>query len=154
MSDLPRDSIHGKTTALDRDERLVAVFQGDSGVYARSNGVVALAGAALAAGALLALGHTDVWAGPMGAILAVGLRALYLRSEALADEWHLTSRRLLGPGGRTAPLSAIKLVRPFFGAVQVVTSGGDKHLIKYQLDASATVATIEAAIRAAKGARR
>ena len=64
--------------------------------------------------------------------------------------WRLTNRRLLGPAGRIVPLSSLKEVRPFFGAVQLITQGGDKHLVKYQLDAAGVVA----AITKAKGARQ
>ena len=150
MSDLPRDTLYGAGHALDSDERLIAVFQADAGVYARSNAVVALVGAVLAATVLVALRNPDPWVGPVAALSAVGIRALYLRSEAMTDAWALTNRRLLGPGGRVAALSAVRLVRPFFGAVQIVTAQGDKHLIRYQADAAATVAAILAA-KAARG---
>ncbi len=75
-------------------------------------------------------------------MIAIALRAFYLRSEIFAEEWRLTERRLLGPAGRIAPLSSIRLARPFFGAVQIVMQGGDKHLIKYQADPAAVVAQI------------
>jgi hypothetical protein len=81
----------------------------------------------------------------VAAVLAIGLRAAYLKSEALAEDWKLTNRRLIGPGGRIVPLSSLKLARPFLGAVQLVTQGGDKHLIKYQANPAATVAAIEQA---------
>ena len=63
----------------------------------------------------------------------------------MAEIWRLTNRRLLGPAGRIVPLSSLKLARPFFGAVQLVTQTGDKHLIKYQADVAETLARIDAA---------
>ena len=101
--------------------------------------------AVIAGAALVYGGNSAPWVGPAAAVLAIGLRAAYLRSEALAEDWKLTNRRLIGPGGRIVPLSSLKLARPFLGAVQLVTQGGDKHLIKYQANPAATVAAIEQA---------
>jgi hypothetical protein len=150
MSDLPRDSIFGVTVPLDSDERLLANLTPDAGVYWCSNGIMALVFAALAGAVLTVMQQPAPWVGPVGAVLAIGLRAAYLKSEALGEVWRLTNRRLLGPAGRIVPLSSLKEVRPFFGAVQLVTKGGDKHLVKYQLDTGAVVA----AIAKAKGARK
>ncbi|HCY99281.1 MAG TPA: hypothetical protein DHV56_04720 [Rhodobacter sp.] len=150
MSELPRDSIFGVTVPLDSDERLLASLTPDAGVYWRSNGVMAVVFAGLAGVALVVMQQPAPWVGPLGAVLAIGLRAAYLRSEALGEVWRLTNRRMLGPAGRIVPLSSLKEVRPFFGAVQLVTQGGDKHLVKYQLDAVSVVA----AITKAKAARK
>jgi hypothetical protein len=150
MSELPRDSIFGVTVPLDSDERLLTSLTPDAGVYWRSNGVMAVVFAALAGVALVVMQQPAPWVGPLGAVLAIGLRAAYLKSEALGEVWRLTNRRLLGPAGRIVPLSSLKAAEPFFGAVQLITQGGDKHLIKYQLDAVAVVAAIEKA----KGARK
>ena len=65
-------------------------------------------------------------------------RAAYLASEALAETWRLTDRRLLGPGGRAIPLAQVQSARAFLGSVQVTTTSGDRHLIKYQADPAAT----------------
>jgi hypothetical protein len=81
-------------------------------------------------------------AGPFGAVLAIGARAAYLASEALAETWRLTDRRLLGPGGRAIPLAQVQSARPAFGAVQVTLTTGDRHLIKYQADPAATATRI------------
>lgn len=62
--------------------------------------------------------------------------------EATAKDWRLTSRHLLGPGGRNVPLSQVADVRRVPAAVQIVTFGGDKHLIPYQADPQAVVAAI------------
>lgn len=150
MSEITRDPILGREVHLDPGETLVAVFRPDAGTYWRSNGIMALL-AGTAAGAALALGGNPApWVGPVAAVLAIGLRAAYLKSEALAEEWKLTSRRLIGPGGRVAPLSSLKTVRAFFEAVQLVTAAGDKHLMKYQADTAATIAAIDRA----RGARK
>lgn len=143
MSEITRDPILGRDVNLDPGELLITSFRADPATYWRSNGIVALVAGVIAGVALVYGGNASPWVGPMGAVLAIGARAAYLRSEAMAEEWRLTNRRLIGPGGRIAPLSSLKLARPFLGAVQLVMAGGDKHLIKYQADAAATVAAIE-----------
>ncbi len=145
MAEITRDSIHGVTVPLDPNETLIATLKADSATYWRSHGIMALVAGVIAGVALVYGGNPAPWVGPVAAVLAIGLRAAYLKSEAMAEEWRLTNRRLLGPGGRIAPLSSLKLARPFLGAVQLVMAGGDKHLIKYQADAAATVAMIERA---------
>lgn len=149
MTEITRDPILGHEVSLESGEAILSVFRPDVGVYWRANGVLAVVAGAVAGAALAYGGNPAPWVGPVAAVLAVGLRAVYLRSEAMAEEWKLTTRRLIGPGGRVAPLSSLKQVRPFFGAVQLVT-GSDKHLMKYQADTAATVAAIERA----KGAKR
>jgi hypothetical protein len=150
MSEFPRDSIFGTQAPLDSDETLLASLTPDAGVYWRSNGILAVALGLLAGVVLVVMRQPAPWVGPLGAVLAIGLRAAYLKSEALGEVWRLSNRRLLGPAGRVVPLSSLKTAQPFFGAVQLITQGGDKHLIKYQLDAVAVVAAIEKA----KGARK
>lgn len=148
MSEITRDPILGREVHLAPDEALLAVFRPDPGTYWRSNGIMAVVAGAVAGAALLWGGNPAPWVGPVAAVLAIGLRAAYLRSEVMAEEWKLTTRRLIGPGGRVAPLSSLKEARPFFGAVQLVT-GSDKHLLKYQADPAAVIAAIEKA----KGAK-
>ena len=145
MAEITRDPILGREVHLDQDETLIAVFRADPAGYWRSHAIMALVAGVIAGAALVYGGNTAPWVGPVAAVLAIGLRAAYLKSEAMAEEWRLTNRRLLGPGGRIAPLSSVKLGRPFLGAVQLVMAEGDKHLIKYQADAAATVAAIMAA---------
>lgn len=145
MPEVISDQIYGTKTALDQGETLITTFRADPATYWRSNGIVALVAGLVAGAALVYGGNPTPWVGPVAAALAIGLRAAYLKSEALSEEWRLTDRRLLGPGGRIAPLSSLKVARPFMGAVQLVMAGGDKHLIKYQADAAATVAMIERA---------
>ena len=145
MTTLKPELMYGTPAQPDADETVSARFVPDAPTYWRSHAVLALIGGVVAGGALLIGGNPAPWVGPVAAVLAIGARAAYLISEALAEEWRLTQRRLLGPAGRIVPLSSIKLARPFLGAVQIVTQGGDKHLIKYQADPAATVARIEAA---------
>jgi hypothetical protein len=83
--------------------------------------------------------------GPSAGSLAIAVRALYLASDETKMEWHLTNRRLLGPGPRAIALENITDVRSLFSAVQVVTVTGDKHLLKYQADAPAVIAAIDTA---------
>ena len=145
MSKIIPDPMYGIKTALDPNETLIATFRADLPTYWKSHAVMALIAGVVAGVALVYGGNPAPWVGPVAAVLAIGLRAAYLKSEVLAEEWRLTNRRLLGPGGRIAPLSSLKLARPFLGAVQLVMAGGDKHLIKYQADAATTGAAIMAA---------
>lgn len=144
MSKITRDPILGREIALDPGEKLLAVFRPDAGVYWRTNGIMAVLAGAIAGAALAYGGNAAPWVGPIAAVLAIGLRAAYLKSEALAEEWKLTNRRLIGPGGRVASLSGLKEVRAFFGAVQLV-GASDKYLMKYHADPAATIAAIEKA---------
>lgn len=145
MARIERDSLHAAPAALEGDEKLVATFAPDLNTYWKSNAVLAVIAAAGAGVVLVALGNPYPWTGPLGALLAMAARAAYLRSEVFAEDWRMTSRRLLGPGGRIVPLSQVKEARRFLDAAQIVTKAGDKHLIKYQADAAATVAAIVAA---------
>ena len=149
MTEIVQEPMYGTPAPLDADETVIARFVPDAPTYWRSHAIMALVGGVVAGLALLYGGNPAPWVGPLAAVLAIGARAAYLKSEVFAEEWRLTQRRLLGPAGRIATLSGVKLARPFLGAVQIVTQTGDKHLIKYQADPAATVARI----LAAKGAR-
>lgn len=122
-------------------------FRPSPTAYWRAHGLMALAGSIAAGLVLIALGNPDPWVGPIGAVLAIGLRAAYLRSEAMADIWTLTPTHLIGPAGRSIPRAQIALVRPLLGAVQVVTTAGDKHLIRYLPDPAAAARAIHAGPR-------
>jgi hypothetical protein len=139
MSALVQEQMYGTPAPLDSDETVIARFRPDLASYWRAHAIMALVGGVVAGLALVIGGNPSPLVGPVAAALAIALRAAYLKSEVFAEEWRLTNRRLLGPAGRIAPLSSLKLARPFFGAVQIVTQGGDKHLIKYQADPAATV---------------
>lgn len=146
MSDAQNQPFFVAPVPLNEGENLIATFAPDLPTYWRIHGIMALMAGAVAGAALIWTGNQSPWVGPVACVLAIGLRASNVKSEAMAEEWRLTERRLLGPGGRAAPLASITLVRPFFGAVQVMTKS-DKHLIKYQSNPAATVAAIKAALR-------
>lgn len=122
-------------------------FRPSPAAYWRAHGIMALAGSVAAGLILTLLGNPDPWVGPFGAVLAIGIRAAYLRSEAMADLWTLTPTHLTGPAGRSIPRSQIALVRPILGAVQVVTTTGDKHLIRYLPDPAAAARAIQSGPR-------
>lgn len=142
MARIGPDSILGSVTPLQEGETLVAEFRADRPTYWRSHLIMAVVLGAAAGLLLIWLGNPWPVAGPIGAVLAIGTRAAYLAPEALAETWRLTDRRLLGPGGRAAPLAQLRSARPFLGAVQITTTTGDRALIKYQADPAATAARI------------
>lgn len=142
MARIEPDSILGAVTPLQQGETLVAEFRADRTAYWRGHLIMAVVLGATAGLFLMWQGNPYPVAGPFGAVLAIGARAAYLASEALTETWRLTDRRLLGPGGRTVPLAQIRSARPFLGAVQITTSTGDRHLIKYQADPAATATRI------------
>ena len=117
-------------------------FRPDPAAYLRAHAIMALAGGIVAGVALILLGNPDPWVGPVAALLAIGIRAAYVRSEAMAEVWTLTQTHLSGPGGRTIPRAQIVQARPFLGAVQIVTAAGDKHLIRYLPDPAAAARAI------------
>ena len=145
MSELPRDPLMGVSIPLAEGERLREEIRADRGAYVKSHLIMAVLGGAVAGLVLVWLNNPDPWIGPVAALLALGVRGWYLASEALAVVWRLTDRRLIGPGGRQIGLAEIETARPFLGDVQIVTRGGDKHLLKYLADPAATVAAIDAA---------
>ena len=145
MTQPDRDSLMAGEVALIGGERVLAEFRADRGTYWRAHLWMAAAFGVAAGAVLVALGNPDPWVGPVAALGAVAIRAWYLASEALTDRWRLTDRRLLGPRGQEMPRRRIRAARPFFGAVQVVTDGGDKHLIRYQADPAAVAAQIPGA---------
>jgi hypothetical protein len=126
-------------------ERVLARFAADRAAYVRTHLWMAAAGMAGSMAVLWALGNADWWVGAPAAALAIAVRGGYLASEALADVWELTPRRLRGPRGRDVPLADLAEVRTLGSAVQLVTRKGDKHLIRYLADAPAAKARIEAA---------
>ena len=142
---IARDDIMGRDVPLEPGERALATFSADARRF--YGDTAALAGvAALGVGVVLALiGNPHVLIGGLGALAAVVVRAVFMASDSLAARWTLTPRRLIGPGGRVVPLAEVATVRRLMGDVQVITRGGDKHLIRHQRDAAATVARIDAA---------
>ncbi|PWK59885.1 hypothetical protein [Roseicyclus mahoneyensis] len=142
---LPTRSIFTPQTPLETDERVVTSFTPDRATYWRENAWLAVIAMAAGMGILWALGNEHVWTGAVGGLFAIGVRSLYLSSDETKMRWDLTDRRLLGPGPRAVALENIAQVNTIFSAVQVVTVAGDKHLLKYQADAQAVKARIDAA---------
>ena len=64
----------------------------------------------------------------------------------MAAVWEMDRSTLTGPGPRRVPLAQIEAVNTMGSYVQIVTKGGDKHLIKYQADPAATKTAIERAL--------
>lgn len=134
MARIEPDSILGEVTPLQQGETVQAEFRADRTAYWRGHLILAVVLGAAAGLFLMLQGNPYPVAGPFGAAIAIAARAAYLASEALAETWRLTDRRLLGPGGRSIPVSQIRTVRTFLGGVQIVTTTGEKHLMKYLAD--------------------
>jgi hypothetical protein len=133
------------TSKLEQGERVLERFRGDREIYWREHAWLAAIAMAAGMAILWAMGNPHVWTGAIGGLLAIAVRAFYLASDETKMEWHLTNRRLLGPGPRAIALENIETVRTLFSAVQVVTVTGDKHLLKYQANAAEVIAAIDAA---------
>ncbi len=117
-------------------------FRPDPATYWRAHAIMVIV-AGIAAGLLLILlGNPYPWVGPVAALLGIGLRAIYVKSEAMAEVWTLSDTHLTGPAGRAIPRAQIVQARPFLGAVQIVTAMGDKHLIRYLPDPDAAARAI------------
>ncbi|MFC3614671.1 hypothetical protein ACFORG_12935 [Lutimaribacter marinistellae] len=121
-------------------------FEPDQGAYLRSHAWLAAAGMAGAMLVLWLLGNPHVWTGAPAGLAAVAVRGLYLRSEEMAATWEIGQGTLTGPGPRRVPLDQIAEVKTLGSFVQVITKGGDKHLIKYQAHPQATKTAIERAM--------
>ena len=122
------------------------VFAPDKGAYIRTNAWLAAAAMAGAMAVVWLTGNPYVWTGAPAGLAALGIRAWYLASEELAANWEMTVTLLTGPGERKVALTQIETVKTMGSFVQVVTKGGDKHLIKYQADPAAPKAAIERAV--------
>lgn len=138
MSDKP-------SVDLERGEKVLRHIRSDRGRYWRDHGVLGLAGMAGVGIVLWIIGNEFVAIGALGAVLAVGVRALYLQSEQLGHSWWLTNRRLLFPGGRSVMLLEVETARRLFGDVQIITRSGDKHLIRHVADSAGLVTDVLAA---------
>jgi hypothetical protein len=145
MARIEPDSIMGHAAPLLDGERVTQEFRPDRAAYWRSHLVMAVGLGILAGLILLWQGNPYPVVGPVAAVLAIGARAAFVASEALAEVWRLTDRRLLGPSGRVILLAQLNSARPFLGSVQVTTTTGDRHLIKYLADPAATAARLLAA---------
>jgi hypothetical protein len=137
MARIEPDPVMGHPLPMGDGERPVTEFRPDPQVYWRAHLIMAVILGVGAGLVLLWLGNPYPVVGPVGAVLAIAARAAFVQSEALAEIWRLTDRRLLGPRGQAVPLAQLLTARPFLGAVQVTTTLGDRHLIKYQADPAA-----------------
>ncbi|MCE8524670.1 hypothetical protein KBY24_05305 [Ruegeria pomeroyi] len=120
-------------------------FVADRQAYLRNHTWMAAIAMGGAMAVLWALGNPYIWTGAPAGLAAIALRGWYLASEELAVVWEISGGTLSGPGPRV-PLNQIEMVRTMGSYVQVITKGGDKHLIKYQADPAATKAAIERAM--------
>ncbi len=131
---------------LEPGEEVRATFLPDPARYTRDHVMLAALFIVLVGVGFVFLGKTnEIWIGALGVILAIGFRYVFFRSEVFARRWQLTDRRLIGPQGRQVRLGDVKEVRSLMGDVQIVTRGGDKHLIRYQADPQAVIARIAGA---------
>ena len=95
---------------------------------------------------LLLLGNPHAWVGPVAAVLAIGLRAVFLRSEAMSNIWKLAEGHLVSPTGVSLALSTLQEARVVFGDVVLITKTGDKYPIKYLTEPQAVATEIRAKI--------
>jgi hypothetical protein len=137
MAPIAPDPIMGHPADLGPGEKIVAEFRPDRQVYWQAHLVMAVLLGTGAGLLLLWLGNPYPVVGPVGSVLAIAARAAFVQSEAMAEVWQLTDRRLLGPGGRAVPLAHLLTARPFLGAVQLTTTTGDRHMMKYLSDPAA-----------------
>lgn len=133
------------TVDLALDEKVRASFTADRMTYWRDMAWMAVVAMLGGMAVLWAFGNPHVWTGAIGGLAAIALRGWYVLSDEMGVRWDLTDRRLLGPAGRDIALREIDKVRRLGSAVQIVTRGGDKHLIKYQADAPAVMAQLDRA---------
>ncbi len=137
MARIEPDPIMGHPAPLGDGEKLITEFRPDAQVYWRAHLIMAVVLGTVAGLVLLWLQNPYPAFGPVGAFMAIAARAAFVQSEAMAEVWRLTDRRVLGPRGRAILLPQLLNARPFLGAVQLVTTTGDKDLLKYQSDPAA-----------------
>jgi len=119
--------------ALADGESLVASFTGNRATYVKEHVMLAAIGSVIAVAVLMAMGNPHAWTGVVGAVLAIGIRGVYVASEQIGMTWQLTEGRLITPSGMGIPRSDI---------AKVLTRKGDKYMIKYQADPKAVADTI------------
>ncbi|KIC37952.1 hypothetical protein [Leisingera sp. ANG-M7] len=120
-------------------------FKPDRSAYVRAHAWMAAIGMSGAMAVLWFMDSPHIWTGAVGGLAAIALRGWYMASEELGVVWTLTGETLSGPAGRSVQVSQIEAVKTMGSYVQVITKGGDKHLIKYQADPAATLNAIERA---------
>lgn len=144
MSESPSHALT-PTTALAPGEEVLASFRADRATYIRDHAWMAALGMAGGMAVLWIIGSPHVWTGAVGGLAAIALRGWYVASDELGTRWDLTNERLLGPQTRAISLANIAQVRSLGSAVQVISRTGEKYLLKYQPDAPAVRAQLEAA---------
>ncbi len=135
------------STPLEEGEQVVDSFQADRMTYVRDHAWMAALAMAGGMVVLWLIGNPHLWTGAVGGLAAILIRGGYVASDELAVRWDLTNRRLLGPQTRAVTLGDIAAVRGLGSAVQVVTKGGDKHLLKYLGDKATVMERIKKAAR-------
>ena len=123
----------------------IARFKGSKAVFIRVQVIMAIIGATLITGGLYLAGNPDWWVGIVGSFAGIAMRGYYIMDEQLGFEWVLTNTHLNSPFERAIGLSEITNLRSLLGSVQVITSDGDKFLIKYQAEPERVIAEISAA---------
>ena len=131
------DLLHG--------EELLTQIHPDRATYWRDHAWMAAIAMAAGMAILFFMGNPHVWTGAIGGLAAIGVWAFYVASDELKARWDLTNQRLMGPQGRAVRLSEIKEFRTLGSALQIITLSGDKHLLKYLADKTATRAVIQRA---------
>ena len=134
MARIEPDSVMGHPVELGPGEKIVHEFRPDQASYWQAHLVLAVLLGIGAGLVLLWIGNPYPVVGPVGAVMAIAARATFVQSNAMAEVWRLTDRRLLGPGGRSLSLAQLQDARSVLGAVQLTTTTGDRHLMKYQAD--------------------
>jgi hypothetical protein len=130
---------------VDNNMTSVTRFPADHATYFRAHMRLAAVFMAGAMGALWLLGNPDIWAGGFAALAAIGVRGVYLRSDELGNSWRIEQGNLTRPNTINVALGDISDIRQLGSFVQIITTAGHKHLIKYQADPAATIAAIERA---------
>lgn len=120
-------------------------FSADRQTYIQSHIKMSALAMAGAMGVLWLMGDPNIWVGAVAGLAAIAFRGWFLASEQLAQTWEIRDGALIGPMQQRIALDQIVKVRSMASFVQVITRGGDKHLIKYQSDPAATVAAIQGA---------
>lgn len=120
-------------------------FRADRAAYFHSHTKLAAIAMGGAMCVLWLLDDPNIWTGAAAGLGAIALRGFWMKRQELGATWEIKGDSLSGPAGIHIPLAEIAALRPLGSFVQVVTKAGDKHLIKYQADASATIAAIRRA---------
>ncbi|WP_158969097.1 hypothetical protein [Chachezhania sediminis] len=114
-----------------------ARFAPDRSTYIRAQAWLAALAMAGGMAVLWMMDSPYIWTGAIGGLAAIALRGWYLASDELSAEWHLQGDTLTGPGDTRLHLDRIETVRSAGHMVQVITTDGNKYLIRYQADPKA-----------------